>query len=81
MSALTWTACLLGGVMLRDVGEACEHVELLGLAVAMATAADVERLLLVATLLLPLSCFSPELCLSISQATRRLSGGKTVIGK
>lgn len=64
-------------MMLREVEGAWVHVVLLGLTVAMATAADVE-VLAVTTVLLVSDCFSPGLSLSISRVTHRFSDGKTV---
>lgn len=73
---ITWTACLSGEMMLRDVEGAWVHVVLLGLTVAMVTA-DVEGAT-VATVLLVSACFSPGLCLSIVLVTHRFGDGKTV---
>lgn len=73
---ITWTACLSGEMMLRDVEDAWVHVVLLGLTVAMVTA-DVEGAM-VATVLLVSACFSPGLCLSIVLVTHRFRDGKTV---
>lgn len=73
---ITWTACLSGEMMLRDVEDAWVHVVLLGLTVAMVTA-DVEGAT-VATVLLVSACFSPGLCLSIVLVKHRFRDGKTV---
>lgn len=61
------------GVWVQVVG-----VLLLGLTVAMVTAADVVGVVVEATVLLVSACFSPGLCLSISQAALRFSNEKTV---
>lgn len=74
MLPITCTACLSGEMMLRDVEDACVHVVLLGLTVAMVMA-DVEEVT-VATLLLVSVCFSPGLCLSIFLVTHRFGDGK-----
>lgn len=71
---LTWTACLSGGMMLREVEGARVQAVLLDGTVAMVTAADVVAVVVVvvvmaATVLLVSACFSPGLCLSISQLT------------
>lgn len=60
-------------MMLREVEGAWVHVVLLGLTVAMATAADVVGV----EVLLASVCFSAGLCRSISPVTNRSSDGKT----
>lgn len=70
---ITWTACLSGGMMLREVEGARVQVVLLDGLVAMVTAADVVAVVVVvvvvAAALLVSACFSPGLRLSISQVT------------
>jgi len=61
--------------MLREVEGTWVHVVLPELTVAMVTAADVVG---VATVLTVSACFSPGLCLSISQVSHGFSYGKTV---
>lgn len=66
--------------MLREVEGTWVQVVvvlLLGLTVAMVMAADVVGVV-EATVLLVSACFSPGLCLSISQVTLRFSNEKTV---
>lgn len=78
--SITWTACLSGEMMLREVEGTWVQVVvvlLLGLTVAMVMAADVVGVV-EATVLLVSACFSPGLCLSISQVTLRFSNEKTV---
>lgn len=76
--SVTWTACLSGAMMLREVEGAWVHTVLLGLTVAMAMAADVEVLWGAGTAVLLVSdCFSPGLSLSISRVTHCFSNGKT----
>ena len=62
----TWTACLSGEMMLREVDGAWVHVVLQELTVAMVMAADdgvgVPVVLLVSV------CFSADPCLSISRS-------------
>lgn len=62
---ITWTACLSGEMMLRELEGARAPAALQGQTVATVTAADVEGKAMAAILLLS-SCFSP----SISQVTQ-----------
>ena len=75
--SITCTACLSDGRTLREAEGAWVHVVLLELTVAMVTAADVAGAMEATVLFFP-ACFSPVLCLSISQVTHRLSDGETV---
>lgn len=82
--SITWTACLSGEMMLREVEGGWVQVVvvlLLGLTVAMVTAADVVGVVVEATVLLVSARFSPGLSLSISQVTLRFSNEETVEAK